>query len=298
MNIEKWFEINTKDLTGKTVVITGATGGIGEQLCLYLAKLNANLILACRQNNKADNLIKRILIDYPNAKVKTLPLELTDFVSINNFIKKVEKVKIDYFIHNAGIYNVKRKETSAEIDNIFQVNFAAPYYITKELLTHFRKCKTKVIATSSLAHNYSKIDASDIEFRTRKKASIVYGNSKRFLTFALFELFKTETETTLAITHPGVTLTNITNHYHWSINWLVKIGIKLLFPSVKKATLHIIKALFEDCNYLEWIGPTKLSVWGKPKKTLLQTCSENERTKIFEIAEKYFNRINNNNNNN
>jgi len=292
MNIEKWIKENTEDLSGKTVVITGATGGIGKQLCLYLAKLNANLVLACRSKTKADTLMAEISKINSNINLHFLHLDLEDMTNVKSAVEKLKQIKIDYFIHNSGIYNVPRKITSSNIDNVFQVNFIAPYFITKELLPTLKQNKSKVIAVGSIAHNYSKIDENDIEFKTRTKPSKVYGNSKRFLMFSLFELLKNETEETLAIAHPGVTLTNITNHYHWSINWLVKIGIKLFFPSVKKATLHILKAMFEKCNYHEWIGPKILGVWGKPKKSKLTAITETECLKIFNIAEEYYNRIN------
>lgn len=291
MNIEKWFKENTEDLSGKNVVITGATGGIGKQLCLYLAKLNANLVLACRSKPKVDTLMTEISKINPNINIQFLHLDLEDMINVKSALEKLKQIKIDYFIHNSGIYNVPRKITSSNIDNVFQVNFIAPYFITKELLPILRQNKTKVVAVGSIAHNYSKIDETDIEFITRKKASKIYGNSKRFLMFSLFELFKNETETTLSIAHPGVTLTNITNHYHWSINWLVKIGIKLLFPNIKNATLHILKALFINCNHKEWIGPKIFNVWGKPKLSKLKTCSQTESENIYKIAEAYCKKI-------
>jgi hypothetical protein len=126
-----------------------------------------------------------------------------------------------------------------------------------------------VIAVGSIAHKYSKIREDDIEFESVKKSSLVYGNSKRFFMFSLFKLFENETETTLSVCHPGVTLTNMTNHYHKSINWLVKIGIKLLFPSPQKATLHLLNSMFVDANYLEFIGPTIFGVWGQTKNKKL-----------------------------
>jgi len=292
MNIKKWTEQNTHDLSGKTVVLTGATGGLGKQLCFSLADLNANLILACRNKAKTDKLIEEILTFNPNINVEFLPLDLEDIVSVKNFVNQLKNKPFHYFIHNSGIYNVPRTQTSSGIDNVFQVNFVAPYYITKELMPTFRANNVKVVAVGSIAHNYSKLDEDDIEFKTRKKSSHIYGNSKRFLMFSLFELFKNETSTSLSIAHPGVTLTNITNHYHKSINWLVKGGIKLFFPSPKMAVTHLVYALFNNCNYHEWIGPTKCGVWGKPKKSVLKTCSEEESKKIFEIAENYYQKLN------
>ncbi|MBR6779058.1 MAG: SDR family NAD(P)-dependent oxidoreductase [Clostridia bacterium] len=291
MNIKKWIELNSDDLCDKTAVITGATGGLGKQLCLYLAGLNANLVLACRNQNKTENLIKEIKSFYPNCKIDYIALDLENMDNVKLTVEKLKTTNFDFLIHNSGIYNVSRKTTTSGIDNIFQVNFVAPYYITKELLPHMRHNKAKVIAVGSIAHNYSKIDENDIEFKTRKKSSKVYGNSKRFFMFALYELFKKETNAKLAIVHPGVTLTNITNHYHKSINWLVKLGMKIFFPNTKKATLHLLKGVFENSNYLEWFGPTIFSVWGKPKKRLLKTTSKKECEKIFEIAENYYNKL-------
>ena len=88
----------------------------------------------------------------------------------------------------------------------------------------------KIVVVSSVAYNYSTIDENDIDFSTRKKASKVYGNSKRFLTFALMELLQ-NSHCKLSIVHPGITLTQMTNHYPKYINWLVKFGIKILFPT-------------------------------------------------------------------
>lgn len=52
MKTEKWLELNTASLAGKTVVITGSTGGIGTKLCEILASLGASLVLADRNTEK------------------------------------------------------------------------------------------------------------------------------------------------------------------------------------------------------------------------------------------------------
>ena len=91
--------------------------------------------------------------------------------------------------------------------------------------------------------------------------------------------------------HPGVTLTNMTNHYPKAINWLVKIGIKLLFPKPQKAILSVLYGIFNPCEYHEWIGPKIFNVWGYPQKQKLKTCSNAESLQIFNNAEKIFNNL-------
>ena len=54
----------------------------------------------------------------------------------------------------------------------------------------------------------------------------------------------------VSVVHPGVTLTDMTNHYPKAINWLVKIGIKCLFPNIQKASLSLIKGIFENSRII------------------------------------------------
>jgi short-subunit dehydrogenase len=284
MKIKQWLNKNTKSLNGTTIVITGSSGGIGKEISLILASLNAKLIFANRDEEKTNNLKLLILKKYPNVEIEFIKLDLESLTSINSFIDNLKNRNIDILIHNAGIYNVKRKTLSTGFDNIFQVNFLAPYYISKELLPYLNKSHNPlIIGVSSIAHNYSKIDESNIEF-LNKSPSKSYGNSKRLLTFSLYELLK-DNDVKLSIAHPGITLTNMTNHYPKSINWLVKIGIKLIFPSPKKAALNIVYSIFNPCEYKYWIGPRFFNIWGYPKKKKLHTCDNKESSKIFEIAQ-------------
>jgi hypothetical protein len=62
--------------------------------------------------------------------------------------------------------------------------------------------------------------------------------------------------------------------------------MKLIFMNNKKSALSIIKGIFCNTNYFEWIGPRCFNIWGKPSIKKLKTCSEYESEKIFKIAEK------------
>ena len=292
MKIEKWIEENTKSLKGKTVVITGSTGGLGKAIVKHLTSLGANFILCNRDIKKSEAQKQEILENSPNSVVKILSLDLSNFESVNDTLKVLEKEKFDFFILNSGVYNVKRFETSLGFDNIFQINFLMPYYMVNKLIKKIKNEKIKVIAMGSIAHNYSKLNEKDIQFLNVKKSSKAYGNSKRFLMFSLFELAEKE-KVDIVICHPGVTLTNMTNHYPKAINWFVKFGIRLVFPSPQKASLSVIKALFSRTKKNEWVGPSIFNIWGYPKKSFLKTCTQEESLKIFEISEKLYKKIDN-----
>ncbi len=295
MSIKKWLTKNCTDLTGKRIVITGSTGGIGVNIVTILSDLNANLVLLGRDICKIQNLKNKLLLKHPNIEIEVIDVDLSNFKSVKTCINKlVEYDKIDAIIHNAGIYNVPIQSTDFGFNNVFSVNFLAPYYITKQILPLLEKSDmAKVVIVGSIAHNYSHIDVNDIDFSTRKKPSKIYGNSKRFLMFSMYELFKNKDKVKLSVTHPGITSTNMTNHYPKFVYALIKYPMKVIFIPPRKASLSIIKGVFDNTNYHYWIGPKLLNIWGYPKTRKLKTCSIDESKKIFDIAENIYNEINN-----
>ena len=248
--------------------------------------------MACRNKTLADGLKDDLKSRYSNINVDFVSLDLSNIDSVNSCIEELKKHNgIDILINNAGVYNVPLKTLDSGYNNVFQINFVYTYYLTKQLLPELeKKDNSTCITLGSVAHNYSKIDVEDVDFSTRKKSSKFYGNSKRYLMFSLYELFK-DSKVSLAVVHPGVTLTNMTNHYPKAINWLVKIGIKLVFPSPKNATRSIILGTNKSTGYHEWIGPRIFNVWGRPKLLKLKTCSEEESCQIYDIAEKIYSKL-------
>lgn len=284
MNYIKWIENNTHSLKGKTVALTGSTGGIGNELCRHLLRLGAGLVLIDRNKSKSEELQKRLKNEFENADIRSITADLEDIDSVNAACERLLTMDIDVFIHNAGAYSIPRHKCSTGYDNVFQINFVSPYFMIKRLLPSLRQRNGKVVIVGSIAHNYSVTDANDIDFSTRKQASLVYGNAKRYLMFALNELFENEENVRFAIAHPGITFTNITAHYPKLIFAIIKNPMKVIFMKPKKASLSIIKAIFDDCGYCEWIGPKFFDVWGLPSKKLLKTCGESERKQINKVA--------------
>lgn len=293
MSFEKWIKENTSSLTGKNVAITGSTGGLGNEICRLLASLGASLILVDRNPARSEKFKSELETRY-NISVKCIPADLEDINSVKAAAAALLSENIDVFIHNAGAYSIPRHKCESGYDNVFQINFLSPYYIIRTILPELRKRGGRVVAVSSIAHNYSKIDVNDVDFATRRAASKVYGNAKRFLTYSLFKLFKGEEEATLAITHPGISFTGITAHYPKLIFALIKYPMKIIFMKPKKAALSVVKGVFEKTEAYEWFGPRLFDVWGLPKKKPLKTAKEAEITKIAEIAENIYREISEN----
>ncbi len=285
MNTKRWLKKHTHDLTGVTVAITGPTGGLGTELCHYLAALNASLILLDRNPARSALLREQLQVQFPGLSLHRIPLDLSDMDSVRAACEQLKALPIDILIHNAGAYSIPRYVCDTGLDNVFQINCAAPYYLTKELLPLLRQRKGHVVAVSSIAHTYAETNPDDVDFSTRPQARLVYGNAKRRLTFSLAELFRHETDATLAIVHPGITFTNITAHYPPWLFALIKHPMKLIFMKPSKAALCLLAGVFSSGEYGSWIGPRVFNIWGLPRKQPLRTVSAAESRRIAVEAE-------------
>lgn len=278
-------------LLDKKIAVFGATGGIGYELCRLILTLGGTLVTVDRNSQKSLSLSEKLKADFKDAKIHSLIADLEDIDSINAVLLELKNLDIDTVIHNAGAYAIKRKILGTNLDNVFQINFLAPYYITKQLLPHLRNKKGRVLAVGSIAHNYSKTDKNDIEFINKNKSSLVYGNAKRYLMYSLLELFKNEKNVSLAVTHPGITFTNITAHYPKIIFAIIKHPMKIIFMKPKYAAISIISGLFIDTPAYSWIGPRLFNIWGKPTVKPLKTANNEEIEHIFSTAEKVYQNI-------
>ena len=287
MTTNQWISKQTTSLVGKTVAITGATGGLGGALTEHLATLGADLILLDRNQKKSEALENKLLVAHPTVKIVRIPVDMEDFDSVKAATNALLSQKPDYLILNAGAYHIPRHKTAIGYDNVFQINFAAPYYLVRRLAPHLAARGGRVVLVGSIAHNYSKTDPDDVDFRTRKKASLVYGNAKRYLMFATPAAAE-QAGLEVAVTHPGIAVTGITAHYPKWLYALIKYPMKVIFMKPRRASLSILRGVFEPTASCEWIGPRVFDVWGLPRKARLHTCDQEEQAYICTEAQRIY----------
>ncbi len=278
-------QLNAYSLEGKTVAISGATGGLGRALCFKLSDMGAALILVDRSKARSEALIEDLKQAFPSLSAMHITLDLEDMERVKQVSHELLGLNPDYLILNAGAYSIPRHKCSTGYDNVFQINFVSPYCLARSLAQDIGARGGRVAVVGSIAHNYSKTDPEDVDFSTRSAASKVYGNAKRHL---MFSLMGTEGAENISITHPGIAVTNITAHYPRLIYAVIKYPMKVIFMSPKKACLSILCGLFEPCGKNEWIGPRFFNVWGAPKKQRLNTCDDGEAARICSIADKIY----------
>lgn len=122
--------------TGKSVLITGASAGLGEQFALHLADLGANpLFLTARRTDRLEELKARLRQAHPSLKVEVVPADLSDTASTTGLMTELEKRAFfpDILINNAGLGDLGTFETSdpAKIEAMLAVNIVSLTRLTR-----------------------------------------------------------------------------------------------------------------------------------------------------------------------
>ena len=186
----------------KTIIITGATDGIGKETAIKLAKQRHHLLLHGRSQEKLDDL-EKIISQHGNAYYYKADLSNLDDVRKLSDEIKAAHTKIDVLINNAGVFKMSDAETKYGIDARFIVNTIAPYILTHDLLSHMDE-KSRIINLSSAAQAHVNLDALSGKIHTLEDMD-AYAQSKLAITMwsrALAENLHKPAPTVVAV-NPG-----------------------------------------------------------------------------------------------
>jgi NAD(P)-dependent dehydrogenase (short-subunit alcohol dehydrogenase family) len=171
---------NVPNMAGKTALITGANTGLGFETAKVLAANNAQVIIACRNVDKAKLAVAAIKTHAPSADVSSVALSLDDLSSVKHAVSELSGLdKLDLLINNAGIMVPPLERTADGFESQFGVNHLGPFALTGLLLDKMVNVPgARVINTSSLAANSGKILFDDINADNRYDAMKRYSMSK------------------------------------------------------------------------------------------------------------------------
>ena len=169
MTVSKWLKKNAATLLGKTVAISGATGGLGKALTEHLAALGADLILLDRNQKKSEALEKALKTAHPTCAVTRIRVDMEDFESVKRATEALLLSLPDYLILNAGAYSIPRHKTSLGYDNVFQINCLSPYYMARKLHPVITKKGGKIVAVGCIANRSRKVIPTILTFQAVRR---------------------------------------------------------------------------------------------------------------------------------
>ncbi len=229
----------------KTILVTGASSGIGKAAAQHLAKLGARVVIVCRNEQRGEPALRDIRRRSENSSVELLTADLGSQEQVRKLVRKFLQShdRLDVLINNAGLYLSKRTVTDDGIETTFAVNHLAPFLLTNLLLDTLKvSSPSRVITVSSEAHRRGTIDFEDLCMERRYNWIDAYARSKLanvLFTHELARRLEGTGVTTLAL-HPGVVATRIWNRNNNPLNYLLRI-FKLFYISPRKSAESIVR---------------------------------------------------------
>jgi NAD(P)-dependent dehydrogenase (short-subunit alcohol dehydrogenase family) len=186
-----WSVADIPSQNGKLAVVTGATGGLGYETALALARAGAEVLVTGRNAEKGRVAIEQIKRAVPSAKVRFATLDLASLASIRAFAASMlDDRPLDLLINNAGVMDLPtRRLTEDGFELQFGTNHLSHFVLTSLLLPWLRKAQSpRVVNVSSLAHRGGKIDFSNLQAERKYNSWAAYQQSKLANLLFTFEL--------------------------------------------------------------------------------------------------------------
>ena len=239
-----WQPISSFDLRGKTVVITGPTSGLGEQVARQLALTGANLVLVARNEEKCARVINEIAPLCTGSKPVFVRAEMGDLESVRSACAAIQQqfTRIDVLIHNAGALLNTRQVSPQGIEQTIASHVVGPFLMTTLLLLLMNG--GRVVTVSSGGMYSSGLPVFD-KGETLEMPAHKYGGSKQYAIakraqVTLTEMWATRVlQTEFVSMHPG---------------WADTPGVQESIPGFRRVTAPILRTASEGADTIAWLA--------------------------------------------
>ena len=239
-----WQLISSFDLRGKTVVITGPTSGLGEQVARQLALTGANLVLVARNEEKCARVIAEITPLCTGNTPVFVRAEMGDLESVRSACTAIQQkiTHIDVLIHNAGALLNTRQVSPQGIEQTIASHVVGPFLMTTLLLPLMKG--GRVVTVSSGGMYSSGLPVFD-KGETLEMPAHKYGGSKQYAIakraqVTLTEMWATRVpQTEFVSMHPG---------------WADTPGVQESIPGFRRVTAPILRTASEGADTIAWLA--------------------------------------------
>ena len=208
---------NQSDLEGKTMVITGANGGIGFEAALNFAQRGARVAMVCRDLSRGEKARSKVEQASNNQNIR---LYIADFCKLDDAARLAKQLSdtypsIDVLCNNAGSVNRQQVITSSGHEWTLTVNHLSGFLLTQLLLPNLieagKTSLARIVFTSSTGHKHSAIDFNNLNLNGEYNILKAYSRSKLMNLLTAGELNKRFKQHNIVASsfHPGVVDTGI-----------------------------------------------------------------------------------------
>jgi len=260
MTEQKWTSERLPSFEGRTVIVTGATSGLGRVVATQLGAKGARVVLAVRNVAAGEEVAATI-----GGRAEVRALDLADLSSVRHFAEEWEG-EIDVLINNAGIMMVPKRLTTDGYESQFATNHLGHFALTNLLLPHITD---RVVTVASSAHRWGGFELDDLNWERRDyRPERAYGQSKISNLLFTLELQRRLEGTGLRAyaAHPGYAATNLQGHTGNPVKHaLMAIGNRVVAQSAEAGALPTLYAASQDLPSGSYVGPDGLGEYrGSP----------------------------------
>jgi NAD(P)-dependent dehydrogenase (short-subunit alcohol dehydrogenase family) len=292
-----------QDLTGKTIVVTGTSAGLGFEAARVLAGAGAEIVMVARNPKKNADAAARILAGQPEAKLRLFTMNLGELASVRSGAAEIFAAhpKIHALINNAGIMGGPYIVTPDGLELHLATNHIGPFLLTNLLYPALKAAApSRVVILSSAGHRMPGFDLDDLNFGNREyNYQLAYCQSKRANVLHAVALAKrlAGTGITANSVHPGAIHTEVFRDLteadmQGAFAWSAASGSPEKSPTQGAATevwaaispdLDGVSGLYlEDCRIAEHIPSDNYGAAGVIEEALDEKTAE----QLWEASEK------------
>lgn len=236
-------------INGKTILITGATNGIGLVAAHELAALGAQTVIVSRDPQKCAQVAEHIKQETGNHQVEYIAADLSTRAGVQHVAHEFKKrhTRLDVLLNNAGAIFISRRLSTDGIEMTFALNHLN-YFLLTALLLDILKASgpSRIINVSSDAHRSAKMSFDDLQMQKGYDGLGAYCQSKLANILFTYELARKleGTRVTANVLHPGL----INTGFGKNNGLLMKFAMGLLFPFQRKAAEGARTSLYLACS--------------------------------------------------
>lgn len=282
--MSRWDTSNLPDQTGRTFIVTGANSGLGAATVRALAGAGANVVLACRNVAKAEQVAAPL-----GDRAVVRKLDLADLASVREFAEATDRA--DVLINNAGVMALPELRTADGFEMQVGTNHLGHFALTGLLLD---KISERIVTVASSAHIIGKIDLDDLNWERRKYHRWqAYGQAKLANLMFARELHRRLTaagSSKISVAaHPGYASTDLQSHTESMQDVVMWLGNLLLAQNAEMGSLPTLYAATTDIEPGGFYGPTGFrGLRGYPGRSGSSKASRDEAVArgLWELSEK------------
>lgn len=296
MRPRRWTESDVPDQHGRTVLVTGANGGIGFEVARVLSGRGATVLLGCRDEGRADEAAARLRSLHAGADLAVVPLDLADLASVRDAAARIRDrfARLDLLIANAGVCMPPRQLSADGFELQLATNHLGHFALTGLLLDRLLDTPgSRVVSLTSVTHPLGRIDFADLHHDRRYSRTFSYAQSKLATALFAFELDRrlraAGAPTRALAAHPGSARTDIARHIPRVEQALSPVA-SVLQQSAAAGALPVLRAATDPgAEGGELYGPGGPFQWrGRPELVRAARRARDPETqrRLWEVSER------------